>query len=71
MLPFSCLSALIRAVSCCGTPESVFERLNANSNNSCAPMGMPEFKFDFGERKTFAVPPSERACLFIDLYSLS
>ncbi|KAK7437390.1 hypothetical protein VKT23_018635 [Stygiomarasmius scandens] len=39
--------------------QSVFERLNANSNNSCAPMGMPEFKFDFGERKTFAVPPSE------------
>ncbi|THU88753.1 hypothetical protein K435DRAFT_781923 [Dendrothele bispora CBS 962.96] len=39
--------------------QSVFERLNANSSTPSAPVGMPEFRFDFGERRTFAVPPSE------------
>ncbi|KAF5351335.1 hypothetical protein D9758_007973 [Tetrapyrgos nigripes] len=39
--------------------QFMFERMNASSTASRTPTNVPEFKFDFGERKTFAVPPSQ------------
>lgn len=44
--------------------QSIFEKLNSGSTPSSVPsrngLGMPNFQFEFGERKTWAVePPSE------------